>query len=344
VRDCPQLFEAVLHGDEINVADAALDPRTADLHRIYLQPVGCRSLLAVPIRRRGRPAGSIWIEDGDTFGDEQADALTFARAVAGMLSARFAEPEDRGQQAGEADTARATESPALAAVAVNRGASTARSVAPQSAMRTASLLAERSRKLSERLAARGLDEQSTAARIFPDTSVLVLRFLDPAAIAERPGKAGDPVMIDGIVRALQQIAAEHGIDYLKILNDQIVAAQGFLGDAQRQAVDILDTALAIQDYCAQAFATLGRHLCFTIGIDTGAVIGSSVGFGGVAYNVWGEALRVASAMAASAPPGAIQVTESTYRHVFDRYLFLSRGAFYLEAVGELSTYLLKGRL
>ena len=82
VRDCPGLFEAMLRGDEINVADAAVDPRTTDLHRIYLEPVGCRSLLAAPIRNRGRIAGSIWIEDGDTHGDGAADALTFARAVA----------------------------------------------------------------------------------------------------------------------------------------------------------------------------------------------------------------------------------------------------------------------
>ena len=147
-------------------------------------------------------------------------------------------------------------------------------------------------------------------------------------------------MIDSIVRALQQIASDHGIVYLKILNDQIVAAEGFLGDARRQAIAILESALAVQDHCAQA---PGQSVDFTIGVDTGTVIGSPVGFGSFPYNVWGDALRVASAMATSAPPGAIQVTESTYRHVADRYVF-RRGAFYLERVGELSTYVLKGRL
>jgi class 3 adenylate cyclase len=343
VRDCPDLFEAVLRGDEINVADAALDPRTADLHRIYLEPVGCRSLLAAPVSRHGQVVGSIWIEDGDTLGDKEADALTFARAVTGMLSARFAEPRGGREQPAEAVIRTVYGAPPKATLAAGGGGrSTARSVASQSAMRTATVADERNRRLMERLAAvSGLDKPSTTARIFPDTSILVLRFLDPVAIAERKAETGETVMIDSIVRALQQIAADHGIVYLKILNDQIVAAEGFLGDARRQAIAILESALAVQDYCAQA---PGQNIDFTIGVDTGTVIGSPVGFGSFPYNIWGDALRVASAMATSAPPGAIQVTESTFRHVADRYVFRKRGAFYLENVGELWTYVLKGRL
>jgi class 3 adenylate cyclase len=341
-RDCPDLFEAMLRGDEINVADAALDPRTVDLHRIYLEPVGCRSLLAAPIRNRGRIAGSIWIEDGGTHGDRAADALTFARAVAGMLSARFAEPRGGREQPAEAVIRTVSGAlPNATLAAGGGGRSTAGSVAPQSAMRTATVADERNRRLMERLAVSGLDKPSSTAKIFPDTSILVLRFLDPVAIAERTVETGETVMIDSIVCALQQIAADHGIVYLKILNNQIVAAEGFLGDARRQAVAILESALAVQDYCAKA---PGHNVDFTIGVDTGTVVGSPVGFGSSPYNVWGEALRVASAMAASAPQGTIQVTESTYRQVADRYVFRKRGAFYMERVGELSTYVLKGRI
>ncbi|HYN40106.1 MAG TPA: cache domain-containing protein, partial [Rhodospirillales bacterium] len=90
VRDCPALFAALAGGAEIDVADAAADARTAELYRIYLQPVGCRSLLAMPVRSHGAVVGSVWAEDADIDGERQADARTFLRAVAGMLSARFA--------------------------------------------------------------------------------------------------------------------------------------------------------------------------------------------------------------------------------------------------------------
>jgi len=96
------------------------------------------------------------------------------------------------------------------------------------------------------------------------------------------------------------------------------------------------------------FAELDRRLGFRIGLDIGGVIGSAVGAeangGGRAYNLWGEAVRTALAMAESGPAGAIHVTESAYQRLRDRYLFRVRGSFYLERVGEMSTYLLIGRL
>jgi adenylate cyclase len=49
-------------------------------------------------------------------------------------------------------------------------------------------------------------------------------------------------------------------------------------------------------------------------------------------------------MAETGMAGGIQVTESTYRRLRDRYLFKVRGTYYLRDVGELSTYLITGRI
>jgi adenylate cyclase len=73
-------------------------------------------------------------------------------------------------------------------------------------------------------------------------------------------------------------------------------------------------------------------------------MGSAIGFGQVAFNVWGEAVRVAATMATAAPFGAVQTTESTYELLRDGFVFRRRGAFYLERLGEMTTYFLRGRL
>lgn len=54
------------------------------------------------------------------------------------------------------------------------------------------------------------------------------------------------------------------------------------------------------------FTSLGRPPGFALGLDTGAVLGSAIGFGQVAFNVWGEAVRVAATMANSAPGGMVR--------------------------------------
>jgi len=293
----------------------------------------------MPVRSRGAVVGSVWAEDADAGVEQQADAQTFLRAVAGMLSARFAAARPASVTAPEVAEPRALRPAAAAAVGGEGGGR----IAPQPAMRTASLASERSHRFVARLAARGLDKEGTAAALFPDTTVLVLRFVDPVIIAERAGDTGEAV-IGRIVRELQRITEERHIDYVKIMSDQIVAVEGFSGDPDQQAAAVIETALAIRDYCTGTFSRMENSPEFAMGIDTGMVIGSPVGFGGHAYNVWGEAVRVASAMAATAPAGSIQVTQSTCRHVADRYLFRSRGAFYLERFGEMSTYVLMGRL
>jgi class 3 adenylate cyclase len=74
------------------------------------------------------------------------------------------------------------------------------------------------------------------------------------------------------------------------------------------------------------------------------VIGSAVGFGQTAYNIWGEAVRVASSLAATAQRGTIQASEASYELMQGGFLFRRRSGFYLERVGEMTTYVLRGRL
>jgi len=42
-------------------------------------------------------------------------------------------------------------------------------------------------------------------------------------------------------------------------------------------------------------------------------------------------------------PGCIQVTESTYQFLRDKYLFEERGVIEVKGKGEMTTYFLKGR-
>jgi hypothetical protein len=69
-----------------------------------------------------------------------------------------------------------------------------------------------------------------------------------------------------------------------------------------------------------------------------------MGRGGGSYNLWGEAVRAAQWMAETSLAGCIPVTASTYRRLHDSYLFKVRDTYYLQDVGELSTYIITGRI
>jgi adenylate cyclase len=338
--DCPELIEALFRDDELTVKDAARDPRTARLAAVYLNAVGCRSLLSAPIVSSSGVVGFVWIEDGGTTGRRGVDAQSFTRTIAHMMSVRFARTIDR-------ETVR----PAMGSAA--SGAAVTEAVLPTPAemlmvagpaLRTSSISSERNRALLRQISARGLNDDGLRAKLFPNATALVLRFFDELAMAASADSEQRLGVIERIVAAFQEIAERRQVRYVKIMTDQIVAVEGFDQAAQQAAITLGEVALALQDECSHSSTHLGGRLEYAIGLDTGAVIGSAVGFGQTAYNVWGEAVRLASTMAATARGGTIQVSEASYEQLRDRFVFRRRGGFYLEQVGEMTTYLLRGKL
>ncbi|GEO40350.1 hypothetical protein SAE02_44980 [Skermanella aerolata] len=329
---CPQFAESLSSGEILSVADAGSDPLTAELYLIYLQAAGCRSLLSVPVRNDDRVVGCVWIEDAALSAEAEQDAIGFVRILGRLLAPRFATmpvPE-----------APAAQPPARAAAEARGGACLP---GGQAGLRNASLSVERDRLLLHEITRRGLGDDQLAAMRFSHVTVMVLRMADDIALAT--GNAADAVVIERIVRSCQGAAERHRIRYLKILNEQIVAAEGFDSDDREDAARRLaSAALEIDAECMRIFTSLGRPPGFALGLDTGAVLGSAIGFGQVAFNVWGEAVRVAATMANSAPGGMVQVTQSTYELLRDGFVFRRRGAFWLERLGEMTTYFLRGRL
>jgi len=131
---------------------------------------------------------------------------------------------------------------------------------------------------------------------------------------------------------------------MKMMGDELVCAAGIGPGSKDHARLIADLALNLQNRCTGLFASLNIPMEFRIGIDTGAVMGSSVGQELKTYNIWGEAARFASQMAESGTAGGIQVSQTTYRRLRADYLFQVRGSYYLPNIGETSTYLLTGRI
>jgi hypothetical protein len=87
--DFPSLFDLLQNDEEINAADAETDDRLAELYRVYLQPLGCESLLAVPIRYHDWTMGALWFEHERRSRGWSTEEISFANAIANMLALRF---------------------------------------------------------------------------------------------------------------------------------------------------------------------------------------------------------------------------------------------------------------
>ncbi|UPY39100.1 cache domain-containing protein [Sediminicoccus sp. KRV36] len=311
-EEMPAFFARLASGEPIIAADAARERSTAELHRIWLNPLGTTALHAIPIRHGARSFGVVWLEDpqetaGDTQGFLEALAKLLAVRMAGgqaRLAARAAavhalEPEPAAASAGFADSAL-----------------------------SASLSAE------------------VAADVYPQVAVMVVRFTDPLALAGRRAAALQGALVGRIAHALERAAQEAGIPYLKLLGDEVVAAAGLTPEeAGRPAARrIAAFALAARSCCAALFEEAEAEPGFRIGLDMGVAIGSRVGSGEGFLNLWGDAARLADQMAQSAPLGGIQATEAVYAALAGQYLFRPRGAFHVPLHGPRNCYILAAAL
>lgn len=348
----PQVFQIIRDGEAFAIDDTENDPRTAELFRIYLGPLGCRSLQSLAILHRGEVVGVIWFEDeGGKRTQAAEETAAFGRAIANMLALRLAATHSKAPFH-DHETDRAIERSSRATQTsidleesnrLRRASSKRAAYTPREDMRTATIADSRSAVFRQRLASNGRDGATLGADIYDDASVLVLTVPDATSLAERLEDADAANAGDHLVRRLEDLANEYEIEYVKVMGDQMVCATGLNGDGD-DAHRVGDLALRIQEECLRLFTDLDDRMVFRLGIDTGPVIGSPLGKGGKTYNLWGQAVHAAVLMAQTGESGRIQVTESTYRRLRDHYVFRVRGRYYLEGVGELSTYILAGRM
>jgi adenylate cyclase len=80
-----------------------------------------------------------------------------------------------------------------------------------------------------------------------------------------------------------------------------------------------------------------------IGIASGPLVAGVVGRRKFFYDVWGDAVNLASRMESTGMPGRIQVSEDVFARLKEEFDFEPRGAGEVKGKGVISTWFLLGR-
>ena len=107
----------------------------------------------------------------------------------------------------------------------------------------------------------------------------------------------------------------------------------------------------VLEFALEMFGTLERFnkehnstLQIRVGINTGSVVAGVIGNKKFTYDVWGDAVNVASRMESTGLPSHVQVSQSTYDILKNEYIFEERGKTQVKGKGLMITYLYKSRL
>jgi adenylate cyclase len=162
-----------------------------------------------------------------------------------------------------------------------------------------------------------------------------------AAHAEQPEAV--VAYLDDFVRAFDSVCEKHGVEKIKTIGDAYMAASGLQGDRPAGAVAMGNLALEVMSLHA-ARAPLGRsQLSLRIGIHCGSAIAGVIGDLRISYDLWGDAVNMASRLESQGVPGRIQVSEAFRSMTGDAFIFEERPAAEYKGIGLLRTYFLLGR-
>jgi class 3 adenylate cyclase len=106
---------------------------------------------------------------------------------------------------------------------------------------------------------------------------------------------------------------------------------------------IAEMALDMLRVQQQLAARRNLPLEMRIGIHSGPVVAGVIGKHKFTYDLWGDAVNVASRMESHGLAGRIQISESTHRKLRDRYATEERGVIDVKGKGPMTTWWLLGR-
>ncbi|NET53308.1 MAG: adenylate/guanylate cyclase domain-containing protein, partial [Merismopedia sp. SIO2A8] len=145
-------------------------------------------------------------------------------------------------------------------------------------------------------------------------------------------------LLNQVFSRFDDLADELGLEKIKTIGDAYMVAAGLPVPQTDHAERIAKMALAMREAIAQFQEQLGEAVQIRIGINTGHVVAGVIGTKKFIYDLWGDAVNVASRMESSGEPGRIQVTANTYERLKDQFEFEHRGAIAVKGKGQMTTY------
>lgn len=146
-------------------------------------------------------------------------------------------------------------------------------------------------------------------------------------------------LLNQVFSAFDELVSKHGVEKIRTIGDSYFVGAGLPRIRKDHAEAIADTALGMQKAIARFQWPNGEPLKLRVGINTGGpVVAAVIGTRKFAYDVWGDAVNLASRMESHSKPGRIQVTAATYEALKDKYEFEERGAIEVKGKGEMITY------
>ncbi|WP_017714448.1 adenylate/guanylate cyclase domain-containing protein [Prochlorothrix hollandica] len=186
-------------------------------------------------------------------------------------------------------------------------------------------------------------DQRAIAESFADVTILFADIVGFTAFSAEVSPEHLVHWLNQVFSHFDTLAESFGLEKIKTVGDEYMVAAGLPLYRPDHAETIADMALAMADAMTYHPTPQGDRLQLRMGINTGAAVAGVIGIRKFIYDLWGDAVNVASRMESSGKPDRIQVSETTYQRLKDRYRFQKRRLVWVKGKGWMVSYWLLGK-
>ncbi len=186
--------------------------------------------------------------------------------------------------------------------------------------------------------------EETIADQHPEVSVLVADLVGFTKLAAHISPQEVVSLLNEIFSCFDLLAEKYGVEKIKTMGDAYLVAGGLPLPRADHAEASAELALEMRSSLEQLNTLYGTSIQIRISIHTGPVVAGVIGRKKFAYDLWGDTVNTACRLEALTEPGAIQVSESTFARLRDKFRFAGGRTLYLKGRGQLLAYTLAGPL
>jgi len=181
------------------------------------------------------------------------------------------------------------------------------------------------------------DETNIADR-HADVTVLQAELIGLASLSAfiEPGQIVR--LLNEIFSAFDILVDYHSLDKIKTIGDAYLVVGGITNHRSDHPEAIIELAIDLQREMVRLNDDYGTTVRLRIGISTGPVIAGVIGRKKFAFDVWGQAVEVASTLDSIAETGKILVSESTRERLKDKYQFEEKRTVNIQGQSNLSAF------
>ncbi len=173
-----------------------------------------------------------------------------------------------------------------------------------------------------------LEKGYSKPRHYDSVSILFADVIGFSDLAKKSHPIELVTSLDNYFYVFDEIVEQHGMEKIKTIGDCYMCAGGIPEVNENNALIAVLTGLKIQETTKklkEEYINQNAGFQLRLGIHTGEVVAGVVGKNKFAYDIWGDAVNVASRIVEAGKEGKVNISEKTYEQIKEYFICTKRG-------------------